>query len=399
MRRKQALIIITVILFIALFMALIFYFNNRVVDDNSGFTLKDNLTVKVYDELRVSDFIDTIEGKIITNDKVDTSSLGNKEITFIYFNKNDKKRRGKFKVKVVDTEKPLVWLSSSYNIRVNSDVDLEKTIMCADNYDANPSCKIVGEYDVNTTGSYKLSYVAKDSSNNEEVIDFTLNVYEPSNDSSGVDEVPVTTSFNEVLSNYKKSNNEIGIDVSKWQGKIDFKKVKNAGASFVMIRLGSQSGVGGNYVIDSYFEENIKGAKASGLKVGVYFYSYADSVKEARKQAKWVLGKIKKYQIDLPVAFDWECYNSFNGMELSLFGLNEVADEFLKTVKKEGYGTMLYGSKNYLNSVWKYNDNDVWLAHYTKETDYDKEYVMWQLCQNGKIDGIDTMVDINVLYN
>ena len=85
-------------------------------------------------------------------------------------------------------------------------------------------------------------------------------------------------------------------------------------------------------------------------------------------------------------------------MELSLFGLNEVAESFLEKIEDAGYDGMLYGSKNYLNSIWKYQSYDVWLAHYTKETDYVSEYVMWQLCQDGQIDGINTTVDINVLY-
>ena len=85
-------------------------------------------------------------------------------------------------------------------------------------------------------------------------------------------------------------------------------------------------------------------------------------------------------------------------MQLSLFGLNEVAESFLEKIENAGYDGMLYGSKTYLNSIWKYPAYDVWLAHYTDETDYDSDYAMWQLCQNGKIDGITPTVDINVLY-
>ena len=165
-----------------------------------------------------------------------------------------------------------------------------------------------------------------------------------------------------------------------------------------MIRVGSQQGVQGEYILDPYFKKNIEKAIENNLKVGVYFYSYADSKKEAEHQANWVLKQIKDYEVVLPIAFDWECYNSFNQMELSLFGLNEVAEAFLERVEKKGYDGMLYGSKSYLDSIWKYHNYDVWLAHYTEKTDYDSDYVMWQLCQDGKIDGIDTTVDINVLY-
>lgn len=394
---NKKILVLFLVIFITSFISLAIYLNVRIVDDNTGFILKDNLDVSVYSNLKISDLIKSMDGKLLTDEIINTDSLGLKKVSFIYVNKENKKRRGTFNVTVVDDEKPLVWLSNSYSIKVNSDVNLEDSIMCADNYDSNPSCKIIGDYDLNKVGSYDLSYVATDSSNNKNKVDFTLYVYEPKEDN---DEKNVSvTNFDEVLSSYKTKKSEVGIDVSKWQGKIDFSKVKEAGASFVMIRVGSQNGVNGEYVIDPYFETNVSSAIKSGLKVGVYFYSYADSKKEAKKQAKWVIEKIKKYQITLPVAFDWECYSSFNEMDISLFGLNEIADSFLKEIEKNGYEVMLYGSKNYLNSVWKYNKNDVWLAHYSENTDYQNDFVMWQLCQNGVIDGVDKMVDINVLYH
>lgn len=397
MNNKKIIFLTTIFLSLVLII-LVVYFNNKIVDDNSGFTLKNSLKCNVFDKVTVRDFIINKDLKIIKSDKINTKTLGIKEVSFIYLNDNGKKRRGTFKVDVVDDEAPLIWLNESYYIKVNSEDNLNKKIMCADNYDSNPKCEIKGDYDLTTPGNYNLNYVATDSSNNISNVNFTLKVYGEVNNKNNVTKKSFTN-FSDVLKDYKTDNNEIGIDVSKWQGDVDFEKVKNAGATFVMIRLGIQDGVNGKYVIDPYFEKNIKSATNAGLKVGVYFYSYADSLKEAKKQAKWVVKNIRKYNVTLPVAFDWECYSSFNQMELSLFGLNEISNEFLKTVKKEGYSVMLYGSKNYLNSVWKYNNYDVWLAHYNKKTDYDKSYVMWQMCQNGKIDGIGALVDINVLYH
>ena len=372
--------------------------------DNTGYTLIENLKVPVYSKVKVKDLIASIDGKVITNKTLNTEELGKQEVSFVYENEENKEKRGVFTIDVVDEEKPLVWLSGSYSARVGSDLNLEDEIFCADNYDSNPTCKIEGTYDLNTAGTYNLTYVATDSNKNEERINFTLNVYEPAPATTTQTPAPaeereeVVTAFNDVVATHKDENTEIGIDVSKWQGDIDFKKVKDAGATFVMIRVGSQQGVDGEYILDPYFKQNIENALANDLKVGVYFYSYANSKKEARKQATWVLNQIKDYEITLPIAFDWECYNSFNQMELSLFGLNEVAESFLEKVEDKGYDGMLYGSKNYLNSIWKYHDYDVWLAHYTDQTDYDSHYVMWQLCQDGRIDGINTAVDINVLY-
>ncbi len=393
---NKKIVFFTAIFISLLVVILIIYFDNKIVDDNSGFTLKEDLYCNVFDKVTVNDFIVDKDLKIINSDKIDTKILGTKEISFIYLNYKGKKRRGTFKIKVIDDEAPIIWLNERYFIKVNSDDNLDEKIMCADNYDNRPNCKIKGEYDLTKTGNYNLDYVAIDSSNNQKNVKFTLVVYDE--ERSENTSLKSFTDFNYFLENYKNDNTLIGIDVSKWQGKIDFEKVKAAGSDFVMIRLGTQDGINGKYVIDPYFKENIKSATDSGLKVGVYFYSYANSLKEAKKQAKWVVQNIKPYNITLPVALDWECYSYFNQMEISLFGLNEISNEFLKIIKKEGYDVMLYGSKNYLNSVWKYNNYDVWLAHYTKNTDYDKPFLMWQLCQNGKIDGIDTFVDINVLY-
>lgn len=374
--------------------------------DTTGYQLVENLKVEVYSEAKIKDFIESINGKIITNDKIDTKQLGEQEVRFIYENENGQERMGIMDIDVVDVEKPLIWLSGSYSTEVGQELNLSEEVLCADNYDSNPNCRVEGEYDINTPGTYNLTYVATDSSNNEERINFTLNVYEPApveetpeeNITEETEQEPVVTAFNEVVEEHKDENTEIGIDVSKWQGEIDFEKVKAAGATFVMIRVGSQQGVGGEYVLDPYFRQNINNAIENNLKVGVYFYSYADSKEEANKQATWVLKQIQGYQLSLPIAFDWECYNEFNQMQLSLFGLNEVAESFLDKVEAAGYDGMLYGSKNYLNSIWKYHDYDVWLAHYTEQTDYDSHYIMWQLCQDGQIDGIGIAVDINVLY-
>ncbi len=397
--KKKIIIISSIVIVAILIISLIIYFNVRIVVDNSGFTLKDDLTVNVYSNVKVKDFIKDIDGKVVDNNKIETTELGKVEVEFIYLNSDNRKRKGTFEVEVKDLEEPLIWLSNSYSVRVGDDVNLEDEILCADNYDSNPSCKIKGDYDLNTAGNYSLVYVAEDSSGNKESVDFNLNVYEPKEVTGGGSSSEVTyTDFKEIVNSHKNDDTLVGIDVSKWQGAIDFSKVKEAGAEFVIIRVGSQNGVGGEYVLDPYFKRNIGKALDNDLKVGIYFYSYADSKKEARKQAEWVIKQIKDYDITLPIAFDFESFTLFNSMNLSLYQLNEVAESYFSTLEDAGYDTMLYGSKNYLNAIWKYNTNKVWLAHYTDETDYDKDYMMWQLCQDGVIDGINGYVDIDILY-
>ena len=397
--KKKIIIISSIVIVAILIISLIIYFNVRIVVDNSGFTLKDDLTVNVYSDVKVKDFIKDIDGKVVDNNKIKTTELGTVEVEFIYLNSDEKKRKGTFEVEVKDLEEPLIWLSNGYSVIVGDDVNLEDEILCADNYDSNPSCKIKGDYDLNTVGNYSLVYEAEDSSGNKESVDFTLYVYEPRSITSGGSNSEVTyTDFKEIVNSHKTDDTLIGIDVSKWQGAIDFSKVKEAGAEFVIIRVGHQNGVGGEYVLDPYFKRNISDAIENDLDVGIYFYSYADSKKEARKQAEWVIKQIKDYDISLPIAFDFESFTSFNIMNLSLYQLNEVAESYFSTLEDAGYDTMLYGSKNYLNAIWKYNTNKVWLAHYTDKTDYDKDYMMWQLCQDGVIDGINGFVDIDILY-
>lgn len=208
-----------------------------------------------------------------------------------------------------------------------------------------------------------------------------------------------TISFSNAIEKYKKSNTKIGIDVSQWQGDIDWQKVKSAGAEFAIIRVGYQKGYDGENVIDPYFINNITKAKEAKLKVGIYYYSYAKTVKQAKEQAEWVADKLKNYEIDLPVAFDWESWSSFVTCKMSFFDINQVAHTYCNTLKEHGYKTSLYSSKNYLEKVWYPEEFDyIWLAHYTSKTDYKNKYGMWQFCNTGKIDGINGDVDIDVLY-
>jgi GH25 family lysozyme M1 (1,4-beta-N-acetylmuramidase) len=135
-----------------------------------------------------------------------------------------------------------------------------------------------------------------------------------------------------------------------------------------------------------------------GLDVGIYFFSYANSNSLAKKDALWVLDQIKDYKVTLPIAFDWEDFQNFNDYNLSFFGLTDMANTFLDTITEHGYEGMIYGSKSYLEKIWLPTNYDTWLAHYTKQTNYEKEYKFWQICDDGQIDGIDGAVDIDIMY-
>ena len=364
--------------------------------------LVSDLTAQFASDIKVSDYILSINGKLVEDNKIDTTKLGVKKIKFYFVNEDDIKVSYEFEIEVVDETPPLVWLGNSYSVKVGTDVKLEDKIMCADNYDDNPKCEIEGDYDLNTAGAYNLVFKALDKNGNETKQNFVLIVYEPvvttKSEATGEKQEVKYTDFKEIKSLHKNEDTMVGIDVSKWQGTIDFEKLKNAGVEFVMIRVGGTRGTNKEYFVDETFEYNIKQANKYNIKAGVYFYSYANSVEAAKKDAKWVLKQIKDYDIDMPVAFDWEEWNNFNSYNLSLFGLTSLSEEFLNTIKKEGYKTLHYSSKSYLEDAWMNTSHDVWLAHYTKETNYQGDYKMWQLCDNGKVDGIDGLVDIDIYY-
>lgn len=359
--------------------------------------LKDNLEADFADTLRVSSFIESINGKIVDDYYLNTDSLGKKKIDFEYINDDGIKIKYNYEINVVDREAPLIWLGKSYNVTRGSEDNLIDKIMCGDNYDNNPECVIEGDYNLDNVGSYNLVFKATDSSGNVSKKKFILNVNEASSkkESNGVKSV---TEFSDVIKDYKNDNTQIGIDVSKWQWDIDFSKLKSAGVEFVIIRIGSSTGINGENFIDSKFIQNIKNANSVGIPVGVYFYSYANSVDRAISDAKWIIENIKDYKVELPIAFDWENWGSFNTYELSFFGLTNMAKRFMDTVKDAGYDAMLYSSKTYLENIWMSVDYPVWLAHYTKNTNYAGDYSYWQICSNGRVDGINGDVDIDIRY-
>lgn len=399
MKNKKLILIISIVVGIILLSVGGFLLYKYIEIKNAvvKVVLKDNLEADFADTLRVSSFIESINGKIVDDYYLNTDSLGKKKIDFEYINDDGIKIKYNYEINVVDREAPLIWLGKSYNVTRGSEDNLIDKIMCGDNYDNNPECVIEGDYNLDNVGSYNLVFKATDSSGNVSKKKFILNVNEASSkkESNGVKSV---TEFSDVIKDYKNDNTQIGIDVSKWQGDIDFSKLKSAGVEFVIIRIGSSTGINGENFIDSKFIQNIKNANSVGIPMGVYFYSYANSVDRAISDAKWIIENIKDYKVELPIAFDWENWGSFNTYELSFFGLTNIAKGFMDTVKSAGYDAMLYSSKTYLENIWMSVEYPVWLAHYTKNTNYAGDYSYWQICSNGRVDGINGDVDIDIRY-
>ena len=396
---KKNIIIIICFLVIIIGIGSYFLINYlRVKNAVIKVTLDDTLETEFLSDVKVSDFISDINGTIVDDYVIDTTDIGKKKIEFEYINDDNIKVKYNYEINVVDNVAPLIWLNNSYTVNVGSDISLTDKILCGDDTDPNPTCEVIGEYNMNEAGTYPLVFKATDNSGNVTEKEFNLIVREPKSSGTSSGSVSTKTLFSEVVDAHKNENTEIGIDISKWQGDVDFNALKEAGVEFVIIRVGTSSGINGENLVDSKFEQNINGANKAGIPVGVYFYSYANSEDRAISDALWVVEQIKDYKVDLPIAFDWENWSFYNEFNLSFFGLSNMADSFVKTVRDAGYEGMLYSSKNYLEDIWFKGDYPVWLAHYTTKTNYEGDYEFWQLCNNGRVAGINGDVDINIRY-
>lgn len=400
MNKKKIIIIISIVVGLLLLSTggYFLYKYIRVKTAKVEVKLSEKLEANFTDTLRVSSFIESINGKIVDDYVIDTDKLGKKTINFEFVNEDGIKIKYSYVIDVVDKEAPLIWLGKSYNVTKGSEDYLLDKIMCGDNYDSNSKCYIEGEYNLDEVGSYKLVFKAEDSSGNKAEKNFTLNVNEPKKGGSNSNTEKITTDFSQIVKDYKNDDTQIGIDVSKWQGDIDFSKLKASGVEFVIIRVGSSNGLNGENFVDSKFIQNVKNANAVGIPVGIYFYSYASTIDRAISDAKWIVEQIKDYKVDLPIAFDWENWGSFNKFDVSFFGLTNIAKGFMDTIKDAGYDAMLYSSKTYLENIWLPTSYPIWLAHYTKNTNYTGDYSFWQICSNGRVDGISGDVDINIRY-
>ena len=186
------------------------------------------------------------------------------------------------------------------------------------------------------------------------------------------------------------------IDVSTWNGNIDWDKVYKSGVRYAMIR--SSFGIENPNQIDNKFVRNIENAIKVGVKCGIYHYSYAKSATEAKKEADFCLKTIKNYKIDLPVAFDIEDSSQTN---LGKDTLTSIVIAFCDRIKSAGYTPMLYCNPSWLNSylhkdklLGKY---DLWLAHWgVSAPSYN--CAIWQYSESGSVPGISGSVDMNWIY-
>ena len=192
----------------------------------------------------------------------------------------------------------------------------------------------------------------------------------------------------------------MGIDVSKWNGTIDWNAVKNSGVSYVIIRVGYRGSSQGALIEDPKFKTNIKGATAAGIKVGVYFFTQAVDEVEAVQEASMVLDRISGYKISYPVFLDVEGSGG-RGDKIDSATRTAVCKAFCNTIQNAGYTAGVYANKTWLSQkmdAGALSAYKIWLAQYAKTPTYTGRYDLWQYRSNGKVSGISGNVDLNLSY-
>ncbi len=350
--------------------------------------------IEVYEELTVQSLLTATNVELENgNETVNTSETGTLSHT-IRYRFNGECYEHPITYVVEDTTPPLL-LNAGWGaeIELGEEFDLTEHVGFADNYDRTPSLTCVGTVNTSVCGTYPLVATAVDDAGNETT--WSLNVEVVEQEITPEDNSPRLT-FDTLMQQYAGENVRFGIDVSKWQKNIDFEAVRDAGCSFVIMRMGYYYD---DIEMDEYYLANMAAAKAAGLDVGVYIYTTANTEAEVRENAQWIARQLDGQELDFPVVFDWESFSNFQQYEMNIHDLNHLFEVFADEMEQLGYDAMLYSSKNFLNNFWHdHSDHPIWLAHYTDETDYAGEYAMWQMSCHGRIHGITGDVDLNILY-
>lgn len=227
------------------------------------------------------------------------------------------------------------------------------------------------------------------------------------NESAGAEVTVMGVSDNET------SDITMGIDVSKYQGNIDWKKVKESGVEFAMIRVGYRAKSTGEIFEDPTARYNMQEAQAAGIKIGAYFFSSAITAEEAKAEAVFTENLIAKYRITYPVAYNCEDFLSPDSRQYGLDAAlrTSLASSFLDEIAAAGYTPMFYASKGELDGNTQWNTDileskyKIWVAQYpdqpypaTNESSYSGIHAMWQYTSQGIVAGISKKTDVNIAY-
>lgn len=193
----------------------------------------------------------------------------------------------------------------------------------------------------------------------------------------------------------------IGVDVSKWNGDIDWFALRKQGIEFVLIRVGFRGYEYGELVLDEKFYEYMDGASAAGLAIGLYFFSQAINQNEAIDEAEFVIDKMAGYRVELPIFIDTEAvpdaFARTNGMFVENYTQNAIA--FCKTIEAQGYHAGVYASRKWFKRILNLPElanYEIWYAKYGNTPGEDVAFDIWQYTAEGKLEGCDGNIDLNV---
>ena len=195
-----------------------------------------------------------------------------------------------------------------------------------------------------------------------------------------------------------------GIDVSVFQGDINWEEVAADGIDFVILRIGYRGyGSKGIMGIDDNFYVNYDGAVKAGLKVGAYFYSQAVNAEEAREEAQFVLSALGDRVLEFPIVYDWEYVDNdvARTKDMTSAQITECAVNFCDEIEKSGRDVMIYFNREigyFEYDLAKISDYAFWLAEYCEYPTFIYKFDMWQYTDSGSVNGIDTKVDINIYF-
>ncbi len=213
--------------------------------------------------------------------------------------------------------------------------------------------------------------------------------------------LPNRYQFFDFRARYRTNGALVGMDVSAYQGNVDWKAVKNAGVDFVILRLARCSSTTQVMAFDTYFLKNYQAAKDAGLLVGAYYYCTRGDSDSVIADTNAICDFLEQNNItlDFPVGFDWEEYEKMQQWGIpDTNALNALWKTFIDTMAGRGYDVMIYSSKWYLEHYWNTYDKMVWVANWVPQTTYRGEYHLWQVTSTGECDGIKGIVDLDIYY-
>ena len=271
--------------------------------------------------------------------------------------------------------------------------DYAVTLNAADGYYASAEpLKVNVKENVDYTPIPDITYLI----HTEDEIDVAVEDTEDGLDSTDCDD----TEYTDILQG--NDTIQMGIDVSKWNGEIDWDVVKAQGIDFAIIRCGYRGSSTGALVQDPYFVQNLQNAKRAGMKVGLYFFTQATTDVEAVEEASMAVALLQGVQLEYPIFIDTEGAGG-NGRAdgLAVEERTGVCSAFCQTVESAGYTAGVYASRNWYNNALQLTSLDdyyIWLAEYRETPLFGSHYEMWQYTSNGHVEGIEGRVDLDIAY-